>query len=46
MSKTGKVDKTVFGELDSSKDIFRKGNVVAGSRYLPNFDKVESLTYK
>lgn len=46
MSKTGKVYQTVFGELDSSKGVFRKGNVVAGSRYFPNFDKVEALTYK
>jgi Fic family protein len=46
MAKTGKIYQTVFGELDSSKGIFRKGNVMAGSRYFPNFDKVESLTKK
>ena len=46
MSKTGKVYQTVFGESDSSKGVFRKGNVVAGSRYFPNFDKVEALTFK
>jgi Fic family protein len=46
MSKTGKIYQTVFGELDSSKGNFRKGNVMAGSRYFPNFDKVESLTKK
>ena len=46
MSKTGKTYQTVFGELDSTKGDFRKGNVVAGSRYFPNFDKVEGLTTK
>jgi Fic family protein len=46
MSKTGKIYQTVFGELDSSKGNFRKGNVIDGSRYFPNFDKVESLTKK
>lgn len=46
MTKTGKTYQTVFGELDSTKGVFRKGNVVAGSRYFPNFDKVESLTKK
>jgi Fic family protein len=46
MAKTGKVYQTVFGELDSSKGNFRKGNVMAGSRYFPNFDKVELLTKK
>ncbi len=46
MSKTGKTYQTVFGELDSTKGVFRKGNVVAGSRYFPDFDKVEVLTKK
>lgn len=46
MSKTGKIYQTVFGELDSSKGSFRKGDVMAGSRYFPHFDKVESLTKK
>lgn len=44
MSKTGKIYQTIFGELNSSEGVFRKGNVVAGSRYFPNFDKVEALT--
>jgi Fic family protein len=46
MAKTGKIYQTIFGELDSSKGDFRKGNVMAGSRYFPNFDKVEALTKK
>ena len=46
MAKTGKTYQTIFGEIDSSKGAFRKGNVMAGSRYFPNFDKVESLTKK
>jgi hypothetical protein len=46
MSKTGKIYQTVFGEIDSSKGAFRKGNVMAGNRYFPNFDKVEMLTNK
>jgi len=44
MAKTGSVYNTVFGEIDASKGAFRKGNVVAGNRYFPNFDKVEALT--
>ena len=46
LAKTGKIYQTVFGELDSSKGVFRKGNVMAGSRYFVNFDKVEHLTIK
>ncbi len=46
MSKTGSVYNTIFGEIDASKGLFRKGNVVAGSRYFPNYDKVEPLTIK
>ena len=46
MSKTGSIYNTIFGEIDSSKGLFRKGNVVAGNRYFPNYDKVESLTKK
>jgi Fic family protein len=44
MANTGKVYSTVFGEIDSSTGAFRKGNVVAGQSYFPNFDKVERLT--
>ena len=46
MAKTGKTYQTAFGELNSVDGIFRKGNVVAGNRYSPNFDKVEALTKK
>jgi Fic family protein len=46
MAKTGNVYHTIFGEIDGSKGSFRKGNVVAGNRYFPNFDKVEILTQK
>ncbi len=46
MARTGKIYQTVFGEQDSTQGIFRKGNVMAGNRYFPNFDKVETLTKK
>jgi Fic family protein len=46
MARTGKIYQTVFGELDSTQGVFRKGNVTAGGRYFPNFDKVELLTNK
>lgn len=46
MSKTGSIYNTVFEEIDGSKGDFRKGNVVAGNRYFPNYDKVEPLTKK
>lgn len=43
MKQTGAVYQTVFGELDSSKGVFRKGNVSAGNSYFVNFDKVPNL---
>jgi Fic family protein len=43
MKQTGTVYQTVFGEIDSSKGAFRKGNVSAGNSYFVNFDKVEML---
>jgi Fic family protein len=46
MKQTGTVYQTVFGELDSSKGIFRKGNVSAGNSYFVNFDKIEMLIKK
>lgn len=46
MAKKGSVYHTIFGEIDGSKGSFRKGNVVAGNRYFPNYDKVEHLTTK
>lgn len=44
MANTGKIYSTVFGEIDAATGAFRKGNVVAGQSYFPNFDKVERLT--
>lgn len=46
MQHTGNIYHTVFGEIDASKGMFRKGNVSAGDTYFPNFDKVENLTRK
>jgi Fic family protein len=43
MKNTGVVYNTVFGELDSSAGVFRKGNVSAGNSYFVNFDKVPGL---
>ena len=43
MKNTGSVYQTVFGEIDSAKGLFRKGNVSAGSSYFVNFDKVPKL---
>ncbi|QXV65607.1 Fic family protein [Mucilaginibacter sp. 21P] len=44
MKSTGKIYNTMFGTLDSTKGLFRKGNVSAGNTYFPNYDKVENLT--
>ncbi|QEC42989.1 Fic family protein [Pseudobacter ginsenosidimutans] len=44
MRHTGGVYNTVFGEIDASKGIFRKGNVSAGGSYFVNFEKVERYT--
>ncbi len=46
MAKTGKIYNTVLGEVDATSGAFRKGNVRAGNRYFPNYDKVEPLTEK
>ena len=46
MKQTGSVYQTVFGELDNSKGVFRKGNISAGNSYFVNYDKVESLVKK
>lgn len=46
MKQTGIVYRTVFGELDASKGVFRKGNVSAGNTYFVGFDKVEGLVMK
>lgn len=44
MKSTGGIYRTILGEIDASKGMFRKGNVTAGSSYFPNYDKVERLT--
>jgi Fic family protein len=44
MKSTGSVYNTIFGEIDGTKGMYRKGNVTAGSSYFPNYDKVEKLT--
>jgi Fic family protein len=44
MKNTGSVNNTVFGEIDASKGMFRKGNVSAGGSYFPNYDKVIPYT--
>lgn len=43
MKQTGSTYQTVFGELDASKGVFRKGNVSAGNTYFVSYDKVENL---
>jgi Fic family protein len=43
MKNTGSIYNTVFGELDATKGMFRKGNVSAGNSYFVNYDKVEKL---
>jgi Fic family protein len=41
---TGSIYNTIFGIIDATKGQFRKGNVMAGETYFPNYDKVETLT--
>lgn len=43
LKNTGTIYETIFGRVDSTKGEFRKGNVVAGDTYFPNFDKVDRL---
>lgn len=44
VKNTGSTYNTVFGTIDAATGAFRKGNVVAGETYFPNFNKVEKLT--
>ncbi len=44
LKNTGKIHNSMLGSVDSSKGEFRKGNVIAGETYFPNYDKVEKLT--
>lgn len=43
LKNTGSVYETILGTVDASKGEFRKGNVMAGNTYFPNYDKVERL---
>ncbi len=44
LKNTGAVYRTLSGDIDSSLGAFRKSNVSAGTRFFPNFTKVENLT--
>lgn len=44
MKHPGNTYNTPLGTVEASQGAFRKGNVVAGSTYFPNYDKVASLT--
>jgi Fic family protein len=44
LKSTGAVYNTLFGEVDNSKGVFRKGNVRAGSRYFVTYSKVPDYT--
>jgi Fic family protein len=46
LKNTGGIYNTVFGQIDASKGMFRKGNVSAGGRYFLNYDKVAPYTMK
>jgi Fic family protein len=46
MKQTGSIYQTVFGELDATKGVFRKGNVSAGNTYFVGYEKVEALVKK
>lgn len=46
MKQTGSIYQTIFGELDGSKGVFRKGNVSAGNTYFVSYDKVQGLVNK
>ncbi|CAN5808433.1 hypothetical protein BH10BAC3_BH10BAC3_35580 [soil metagenome] len=46
MKQTGSIYHTVFGELDATKGVFRKGNVSAGNSYFVAYQKVEELVNK
>jgi len=43
LKSTGGIYNTVFGTVDASLGIFRKGNVSAGGTYFVNYTKVEGL---
>lgn len=43
IKNTGSVYHTMLGTVDARSGAFRKGNVVAGDMYFPNYDKVVPL---
>lgn len=43
MKNTGIIYETVFGQLDSTQGLFRKGSVRAGNSYFPSYDKVPHI---
>lgn len=43
MKQTGSIYQTVFGELNATTGVFRKGNVSAGSTYFVGYQKVDGL---
>lgn len=46
IKQTGSVYQTVFGELDVTKGVFRKGNFSAGGTYFFGYEKMEPLVNK
>jgi Fic family protein len=46
IKNTGAVYETVFGQIDSSRGLFRKGSVRAGNSYFPSYDKVPVMMDK
>lgn len=43
LKNTGSIYETILGKVDATKGEFRKGNVIAGNTYFPNYNKVERL---
>ena len=46
MRSTGSIYQTIFGEIDASKGVFRKGNVSADGSYFVSFDKGPDYTQR
>lgn len=46
MKQTGSIYQTIFGELDATTGVFRKGNVSAGNTYFVGYEKVTPLVKK
>jgi Fic family protein len=43
IKNTGSVYETVFGQIDSTQGLLRKGSVRAGNSYFPSYDKVPAM---